>query len=86
MADVLKSYKHRRPGYIVVMKSAEVRDHLLGRALDVRRAAEEKLPHGLDLVADTTEGRTRAGATVLGVPMRLEVAHRILGSSIDAAR
>lgn len=81
-------FKHNRAGYRAVMRSAETRSMLQARADNVRRAAEGQLPAGTDvyLLADTTVGTNRAGATIIGVPMRLEQAHRILGSAIDAAR
>lgn len=84
----LKSFRHNRAGYRAVMRSKSVQQDLQRRADRVRAAAESQLPagSGVELLADTTVGRNRAGGTVLGVPMRLEVAQRILGSAIDAAR
>lgn len=83
----LERYEHKWAGYRVVLTSHEVRAMLQHKADAVRRAAEAQLPAGSDvyLLADTTVGSNRAGATVIGVPMRLEKSSRILGSSIDAA-
>lgn len=79
-------YKHNVAGYHALMRSDGVRDMLQGRADQVRQAAEGQVPADVYLLADTTRGRNRAGATIIGVPMRLEKRHRILGSAIDAAR
>lgn len=83
----LERYEHKRAGYLAVMTSGYVRKMLAHKAEAVRRAAEAQLPAGSDvyLLADTTTGRTRAGATIIGVPMRLEKSHRILGAAISAA-
>lgn len=84
-------FRHNWQGYRVVLRSGEVRDELQGRANNVMRAARGRLPtgnegSGIRLIADTQVGRNRAGATVIGVPMRLEKRYRILGRSIDAAQ
>jgi hypothetical protein len=86
----LVKFTHNRAGYREVMKSASMRADLQARADRVRATAEALLPDepGRDpyLLADTNVGRNRAGATIIGVPMRLEVERRILGQAIDAAR
>jgi hypothetical protein len=86
MADALEKFTHNRAGYRAVMRSAGVRNMLLGKAEAVRAAAERDVPADVYLLADTTVGTNRAGATVIGVPMRLERERRVLGSAIDAAR
>lgn len=82
-------FKHNRAGYLAVLKSSGVEADLGRRAQRVRAAAQSQIPadeDGIELIADTQVGKTRAGATVIGIPMRLEVDHRILGRAIDAAR
>lgn len=84
-------FKHSWPGYRQVLRSAEVRADMQRRATAVANQARGRLPAGnkgshITILADTAVGRNRAGATVIGVPMHLERKHRILGSSIDAAR
>lgn len=79
---------HRR-GAVALMRSDGVRNDLEARARRVKAQADAELA-GLDApypatVADTTVGATRAGATVLGVPMPLERSRRILGQALDAA-
>lgn len=83
----LEKFVYSSAGYIEIMKSSGVRSDLQSRAERVRAHAEAELVgEDVQLIADTTVGRTRAGATVIGVPMRLEVERRILGRAIDAAR
>lgn len=88
MAPGLDVFKWNRRGYLGVLQSPGVEAMLQGRADQVKAAAEADLPPGSDIyiLADTTQGRTRVGATVIGVPMRLEKSKRILGRAIDAAR
>ena len=81
-----EKYKHNLAGYHELMRSDGVRDMLQEKANRVHEAASGQVPTDVYLLADTTRGRTRAGATIIGVPMRLEKRHRILGSAIDAAR
>lgn len=88
---VFERFEHNWAGYRAILRSDGVRADLQRRADAVAQAARSRLPrsyHGrnIRILADTTRGRNRAGATVIGVPMRLEKALRILGSSIDAAR
>lgn len=84
----LERFVHNRAGYRAVLRSSGTASMLLAKAEAVRRAAEGQLPPDTDiyLLADTTVGQNRAGATVIGVPMRLERDRRVLGSAIDAAR
>jgi hypothetical protein len=90
--SVNPNFKHIPSGYRAVLRSAEVRADLQRRADNVARVARTRLAglgndgSGVRLIADTNVGRNRAGATVLGVPMRLERKYRILGSAIDAGR
>lgn len=82
-------FRHNRAGYLAVLKSGGVKADLGRRAQQVKAAAQSQIPAGerdIELIADTQVGKNRAGATVIGIPMRLEVDHRILGRSIDAAR
>ena len=84
----LERYQHKRAGYRAVMRDAGTKAMLQRKADAVRLAALGQLPADTDtyILADTTVGTNRAGATIIGVPMRLERSHRILGSAIDAAR
>jgi hypothetical protein len=81
-------FKFDPAGYRAVLRSSEVEADLRRRAQRVKASAEGTglLPSTIFLLADTTKGKNRVGATVIGVPMRLEVAHRILGRAIDTAR
>jgi len=79
-------FEFSRAGYRAILRSDGVRDMLQDKADAVRQAAERHVPDGVYLIADTNVGANRAGATVIGVPMRLEQAKRVLGSAIDAAR
>jgi hypothetical protein len=83
-------FQHHWPGYRAVMRSTAVRTDMQRRADAVARVVRGRLPAGnegahIRILADTTVGRNRAGATVIGVPMHLERKYRILGSAIDAA-
>lgn len=85
----LERFELRRRGAIVLMRSDGVRSDLEGRARRVKAVVDAELAT-LDapypqVVADTTVGATRAGATVIGVPMPLERSRRILGQALDAA-
>lgn len=88
MASGLTKYTHKYAGYKAVMRSGGCRAMLQAKAEAVQAAAEAQLPADSEIyiLADTTIGATRAGATIIGVPMRLEQDRRILGSAIDAAR
>lgn len=81
-----EKFVHNRAGYRQVLRSDGVRAMLQHKADAVRSAAAGQVPADVELIADTTLGTNRAGGTVIGVPMRLEKSHRILGSAIDAAR
>ena len=76
-------------GYRQVLRSDGVRQHLQGRADNVKRAADRLLAGAdlghIELIADTTVGRVRAGGTVIGVPMAIEAQERILGRALDSA-
>jgi hypothetical protein len=90
--SVNPNFRHDSNGYRAVLRSAEVRADLQRRADNVARAARGRLSgvgnegSGVHLIADSFIGRNRAGATVIGMPMRLERKYRILGSSVDAGR
>jgi hypothetical protein len=90
--NVNPNFKHIPKGYRAMLRSAEVRSDLQRRADNVAGVVRRQLSglgnegSGVRLIADTNVGRNRSGATVLGVPMRLERKYRILGSAIDAAR
>lgn len=90
-AGGLQRFQLRSAGAKALLRSEGVREHLLDRAQRVARQArgqaEGVLDHGdQGIVADSYTGRSRAGATVIGVPMRVETRERVLGSAIDAAR
>lgn len=78
-------------GMQALLQSDGVRADLETRAGRVAAAARARgegvLDHGDGgIVADSYTGRSRAGATVIGVPMRDERRDRVLGGAIDAAR
>lgn len=83
----LERFEHNWPGYKRVMRSDGVVAHLQGLADDIALTAEAELFDDGDVfvIADTQVGKTRAGATVIGVPMRLEVEERILGRAVRSA-
>lgn len=85
----IEDFKHNPAGYIAVMRSPEMRLDLDRRADAVHRVVADRLDSlgvdGVDLWSDTTDGRTRAGGTVAGVPIAVEQAHRVLGGALDAA-
>jgi len=85
----LDRFNYSKAGYLKILKSPEVRAALQRRADKVKAAAEAALPAeagDAEIFADTTIGRTRAGATVLGVPLRIEQDRRPLGQAMSAAR
>lgn len=72
-----------------LLRSEGVRLDLLARAERVGAVADAELAT-LDapypaVAVDSHTGRGRSAATVLGVPLPLERARRILGGAIDAA-
>ncbi|MEM9134281.1 MAG: hypothetical protein AAGE88_18175 [Actinomycetota bacterium] len=73
-------------GYRDILRSEAVRRIVLAKAERVADAARPEVPGGWWIRADSYTGRNRAGATVMGVPMRLERKRRILGRAMDAAR
>jgi hypothetical protein len=86
MATVVERYRPMR----AVLKSDGVRSDLERRAGAVKAAADSMLAEPTDawprgIIADSGVGAGRAGATVIGVWFDVEIAHRILGSAIDAA-
>lgn len=83
-------FKHQWPGYRDVLRSEAVRADLQTRADEVARSVRGRLPtgyqsRGVYIIADTIVGRNRAGATIIGVPMRLEKKYRILGSALGVS-
>lgn len=84
MANALERYKRNPAGMRAILRSGGVRQDLLARAQRVRAAAQVRTDR--PLIADSYIGAGRAGATVIGVPMRQEREERILGAAIDAAR
>lgn len=85
----LEKFQHKSAGYRAVLKSGGVVEMLQERADRVAQAADLVVSVSdpdVYLIADTTVGSGRAGATVIGVPMRLELEDRVLGRAIDAAR
>lgn len=82
-------FKYSQRGYIEVLKSDGVRAHLQLLADGVKRSADADLARAgagdIELIADTSTGRTRVGATVIGVPMRIEARERILGRALGGA-
>jgi hypothetical protein len=80
-----------RTGIARLLMLPGVREDLQFRAMRVadrvRQTASGVLDGGPEgIVADGYVGRTRVGATVIGVPMHIEVRTRALGSALDAAR
>ena len=89
MAGVVEKFRIIPRGAQDLLRSEGVRADLHARAERVAAAADAQLAT-LDAaypatVADSSVGRGRAGATVLGVPVPLEESRRILGSAVDAA-
>ena len=83
----LERYEFNRAGYIKILRSPGVERMLQAKANRVKRAAEARLVgEDVFLIADTNRGRNRVGATVIGVPMRIEADRRVLGNAIQAAR
>ncbi len=88
----VERFRHSWPGYRDVLRSGGVQADLQRRADAVAAMARRRLDalgnegSHVRLIADTNVGRNRAGATVIGVPMRLEKRYRILGSAMDAGR
>lgn len=79
-------FKRDRKGFAEVLKSDGVRQDLESRADRVRSKAQASVAdEGVEVRSDSYVGRSRAGATVWGVPMRIEMDERTLGSAIDAA-
>jgi hypothetical protein len=80
-------FKHNPAGYRAILRSEAVRADLDSRAQRVKVAADNQLAgQRITVIADTTVGRNRAGATIIGVPTRIEKARRVLGRAMDAAR
>lgn len=79
-------FEHNPKGYREILRSEAVRRVVLAKAQRVAAVAAREVPDGWWVRADTTTGRTRVGATVMGVPTRLERSKRILGRAMDAAR
>lgn len=85
----LEKFRHNSKGFRAVMRSGAMEAELQARANKVKAAAAAGLSDDgddVELIADTQVGKNRAGATVIGVPMRIEAARRVLGRAIDAAR
>lgn len=85
-----KVFKIDGAGARKILRSEGVRADLQRRADRVRTAAEAALPETGDawsrgIIADTSVGVARAGATVIGVWLPVEEEHRVLGGAIDAA-
>jgi hypothetical protein len=80
----VEKFKLTPAGARALLRSPGVRDDLEARAERIKAAAQPYTDN--DLIADSYIGKGRAGATVIGVPMRQERDERILGSAIDAAR
>lgn len=78
-------FKFNPAGYREILRSAPVAAVLERRAARVRAAVAARYPEpNWDVISDVQIGRTRARAIVSGVPMREELAERILGNALDA--
>lgn len=86
VAPGFQRFRHSSKGYRAILLSDGVREDLQARADRVKRAAAGSVPGDVELIADTQAGQNRVGATVIGVPMRIEPRRRVLGSAIDAAK
>ena len=83
----LERFQLNSPGLRTILRSDGVRRLLQAKADQVKAQADAELAgEGIDIIADTQVGQNRAGATVIGVPMRIEADRRVLGRAIDAAR
>lgn len=78
-----EKFKISSAGARALLRSDGVRADMQRRADAVLRVAQSQTD--AELTADSVIGPGRAGASVFGVPMREEQAHRILGGAIDAA-
>lgn len=82
----IERYVYSSAGMREILKSGGVAADLGRRAGAVAASARAAAPSDVRITVLTNTGRVRAGATVIGVPMRLEARSRILGRAIDAAR
>jgi hypothetical protein len=97
MAQVIESFRINSRGAEALLKSVGVRADLLRRARAVadwagpyfeQALADSHLPEPVRIIADTYEGRTRVGATVIAVhPMslRVEMDHGYFRGAMSAA-
>lgn len=81
-------FKFSPKGYQEIMKSGTVQEILRRKAEAVRAAADAAYdqPHEWDIIADVAVGRTRARATVSGVPAGVEGAEGIMVRALGAAK
>lgn len=83
----LERFDLNSPGMRTILRSSGVQKLLQAKADQVKAAAETQLAgEGFYVLATTSVGRSRAGATVFGVPLRIEADRRVLGGALDAAR
>jgi hypothetical protein len=84
----LERFVVNRAGLKAILKSPGVAADLKPRADRVAAVLRSELAGEDDweIVSDVRVGRNRAGALVSGVPMRIELKRRIMGSAIDSAR
>ncbi len=85
----LERFQLNSRGMGELLRSKGVRDLLQSKANKVADAVKADMANedgDWRVFADTQIGKTRAGATVHGVPMRVEADRRVLGRALDAAR
>lgn len=97
MAGVVESFRINSRGAEALLKSNGVRADLLRRARAVadwagpyfeQALADSGTPEPVRIIADTYEGRTRAGATVIAVhpgSLRVEREHGYFRGAMSAA-
>jgi hypothetical protein len=85
MAQALERFTIDSAGARALLRSDGVRADLDARAQRVKAAAEGQVDSDVEIIADSYIGSGRAGATVIGVPMRIERRRRVLGGAVDAA-
>lgn len=86
MAGVTVRVELNSTGIREMARSEGVRAEILRRAQNVARRARQAEPRGI-FIASAVAGRNRIHGSVLWADgLHRELAHRILGSSLDAAR
>lgn len=91
MPNPVERFEINSEGAKALLRSEEVRADLQRRADAVANAARARAEGVLDhgeggIVADAYTGKSRAGATVIGIPLDVEHRDHVLGDALDAAK